>query len=127
MQLSQSKKTAEEQLTQHQLSVKDFRLSVFWLAADTRKVSLRHGNLGKMLLEEEMTRFFASWLDMIPAAAEGAISIAEKLTKFVKNLFRVILNSLGKTLLRSSRINGFTYVETEYDPCKNARLKRSIP
>ena len=54
------------------------------------------------------------------AAAEGAIGIAEKANKVRKKPLRVILNGLGKDAAQIiSRINGFTYVETEYDPYKN--------
>ena len=88
--------------------------------ADTRKVGLGHGNLGKMLLEEETDCFcFLAGHESF-AAAEGAIGIAEKANKVRKKPLRVILNGLGKDAAQIiSRINGFTYVETEYDPYKN--------
>ena len=88
--------------------------------ADTRKVGLGHGNLGKMLLEEETECFcFLAGHESF-AAAEGAIGIAEKANKVRKKPHRVILNGLGKDAAQIiSRINGFTYVETEYDPYKN--------
>ena len=54
------------------------------------------------------------------AAAEGAIGIAEKANKVRQKPLRVILNGLGKDAAQIiSRINGFTYVETEYDPYTN--------
>ena len=78
--------------------------------ADQRKVGLGHGNLGKMLLEEE-TECFA-----FLAGHEGAIGIAEKANKVRQKPLRVILNGLGKDAAQIiSRINGFTYVETEMD------------
>ena len=84
--------------------------------ADTRKVGLGHGNLGKMLLEEETKCFcFLAGHESF-AAAEGAIGIAEKANKVRKKPLRVILNGLGKDAAQIiSRINGFTYVETKYD------------
>ena len=84
--------------------------------ADPRKVGLGHGNLGKMLLEEETECFcfFAGHESF--AAAEGAIGIAEKANKVRKKPLRVILNGLGKDAAQIiSRINGFTFVETQYD------------
>ena len=88
--------------------------------ADTRKVGLGHGNLGKMLLEEDTECFaFLAGHESF-AAAEGAIGIAEKANKVRKKPLRVILNGLGKDAAQIiARINGFTYVETEYDPYKN--------
>ncbi len=88
--------------------------------ADTRKVGLGHGNLGKMLLEEETECFcFLAGHESF-AAAEGAIGIAEKASKVRQKPLRVILNGLGKDAAQIiSRINGFTYVETEYDPYTN--------
>ena len=84
--------------------------------ADQRKVGLGHGNLGKMLLEEETECFaFLAGHESF-AAAEGAIGIAEKANKVRKNPLRVILNGLGKDAAQIiARINGFTYVETEMD------------
>ena len=84
--------------------------------ADQRKVGLGHGNLGKMLLEEdtECVAFLAGHESF--AAAEGAIGIAEKANKVRKKPLRVILNGLGKDAAQIiARINGFTYVETELD------------
>ena len=84
--------------------------------ADRRKVGLGHGNLGKMLLEEDTECFaFLAGHESF-AAAEGAIGIAEKANKVRQKPLRVILNGLGKDAAQIiSRINGFTYVETEYD------------
>ncbi len=84
--------------------------------ADQRKVGLGHGNLGKMLLEDETECFaFLAGHESF-AAAEGAIGIAEKANKVRKNPLRVILNGLGKDAAQIiARINGFTYVETEMD------------
>ena len=84
--------------------------------ADQRKVGLGHGNLGKMLLEEDTECFaFLAGHESF-AAAEGAIGIAEKANKVRKKPLRVILNGLGKDAAQIiARINGFTYVETEYD------------
>ena len=84
--------------------------------ADQRKVGLGHGNLGKMLLEEDTKCFcFLAGHESF-AAAEGAIGIAEKENKVRKEPLRVILNGLGKDAAQIiARINGFTYVETEMD------------
>ena len=84
--------------------------------ADQRKVGLGHGNLGKMLLEEDTKCFAFLASHESFAAAEGAIGIAEKANKVRKEPLRVILNGLGKDAAQIiARINGFTYVETEYD------------
>ncbi len=95
--------------------------------ADQRKVGLGHGNLGKMLLEEDTDCFcFLAGHESF-AAAEGAIGIAEKANKVRQKPLRVILNGLGKDAAKIiSRINGFTYVETELD-YHTGELKRSIP
>ena len=84
--------------------------------ADQRKVGLGHGNLGKMLLEEETECFcFLAGHESF-AAAEGAIGIATKANKVRQKPLRVILNGLGKDAAQIiARINGFTYVETQYD------------
>ena len=84
--------------------------------ADTRKVGLGHGNLGKMLLEEDTECFaFLAGHESF-AAAEGAIGIAEKANKVRQKPLRVILNGLGKDAAQIiARINGFTYIETEMD------------
>lgn len=88
--------------------------------ADTRKVGIGHGNLGKMLLEEDTECFaFLAGHESF-AAAEGAIGIAEKANKVRTKPLRVILNGLGKdAALVISRINGFTFIETEYNPYTN--------
>ena len=84
--------------------------------ADQRKVGLGHGNLGKMLLEEDTDCFCFLAGHETFAAAEGAIGIAEKANKVRKKPLRVILNGLGKDAAQIiARINGFTYVETQYD------------
>ena len=84
--------------------------------AETRSVGLGHGNLGAMLLREETDCFcFLAGHESF-AAAEGAIGIARTANKARKSPLRVILNGLGKDAAYIiSRINGFTYVETEYD------------
>ena len=84
--------------------------------AENRKVGLGHGNLGKMLLSEETECFcFLAGHESF-AAAEGAIKIALNANKVRVKPLRVILNGLGKDAAYIiSRINGFTYVETEYD------------
>ena len=84
--------------------------------ADQRKVGLGHGNLGKMLLEEDTECFaFLAGHESF-AAAEGAIGIAEKANKVRQKPLRVILNGLGKDAAKIiSRINGFTFVYTEMD------------
>ena len=84
--------------------------------AEQRSVGLGHGNLGKMLLSEETDCFaFLAGHESF-AAAEGAIGIARTANKARKSPLRVILNGLGKDAAYIiSRINGFTYVETEYD------------
>ena len=88
--------------------------------ADNRKVGLGHGNLRKMLLEEETECFcFLAGHESF-AAAEGAIGIAEKANRVRQKPLRVILNGLGKDAAEIiARINGFTFVETEYDPYTN--------
>ena len=84
--------------------------------ADDRKVGLGHGNLAARLLREETKCFaFLAGHESF-AAAEGAINIAEMANKVRKNPLRVILNGLGKdAAMIISRINGFTYVKTEFD------------
>ena len=84
--------------------------------ADTRKVGLGHGNLAARLLSEttECFAFLAGHESY--AAAEGAIKIAEMANKVRQKPLRVILNGLGKDAAQIiSRINGFTFVETQYD------------
>ena len=84
--------------------------------AEQRNVGQGHGNLGAMLLREETDCFcFLAGHESF-AAAEGAIGIARTANKARKAPLRVILNGLGKDAAYIiSRINGFTYVETEYD------------
>lgn len=84
--------------------------------AEQRDVGLGHGNLGAMLLREETECFcFLAGHESF-AAAEGAIGIAKTANKARKKPLRVILNGLGKDAAYIiSRINGFTYVETDYD------------
>ena len=84
--------------------------------ADDRKVGLGHGNLGAMLLREETKCFaFLAGHESF-AAAEGAIGIAKSANKVRKEPLRVILNGLGKDAAQIiSRINGFTYVQTQFD------------
>ena len=84
--------------------------------ADDRKVGLGHGNLGAMLLSEDTECFaFLAGHESF-AAAEGAIGIANSANKVIKKPLRVILNGLGKDAAQIiSRINGFTYVKTEFD------------
>ena len=84
--------------------------------ADDRKVGLGHGNLGAMLLSEESKCFcFLAGHESF-AAAEGAIGIVKNANKARKTPLRVILNGLGKDAAQIiSRINGFTYVQTQFD------------
>ncbi len=85
--------------------------------AENRKVGLGHGNLGAMLLSDETECFgFLAGHESF-AAAEGAIKIALNANKVRTKPLRVILNGLGKdAAFIIARINGFTYVETEFDP-----------
>ena len=84
--------------------------------ADDRKVGIGHGNLAAMLLSDETKCFaFLAGHESF-AAAEGAIGIARNANKARKEPLRVILNGLGKDAAKIiSRINGFTYVETQFD------------
>jgi hypothetical protein len=84
--------------------------------AEQRLVGIGHGNLGSMLLREETDCFaFLAGHESF-AAAEGAIGIARTANKARKSPLRVILNGLGKDAAYIiSRVNGFTYVETDYD------------
>lgn len=84
--------------------------------ADDRKVGLGHGNLGAMLLRDETKCFaFLAGHESF-AAAEGAIGIVKNANKARKEPLRVILNGLGKDAAQIiSRINGFTYVQTQFD------------
>ena len=85
--------------------------------AENRKVGLGHGNLGAMLLSDETECFcFLAGHESF-AAAEGAIKIALNANKVRTKPLRVILNGLGKdAAMIISRINGFTYVQTKFDP-----------
>ena len=84
--------------------------------ADDRKVGLGHGNLASMLLSEETKCFaFLAGHESF-AAAEGAIGIAKSANKVRKEPLKVILNGLGKDAAKIiSRVNGFTYVQTDFD------------
>ncbi len=88
--------------------------------AEERKVGLGHGNLGAMLLRDETKCFcFLAGHESF-AAAEGAIGIARTANKARKEPLRVILNGLGKdAAFIISRINGFTYVKTDFDFMKD--------
>jgi hypothetical protein len=88
--------------------------------AEQRKVGAGHGNLGAMLLRDETKCFaFLAGHESF-AAAEGAIGIARSANKARKEPLKIILNGLGKdAAFIISRINGFTYVKTEYDFFKN--------
>ena len=85
--------------------------------AENRQVGLGHGNLGSMLLSDSTECFcFLAGHESF-AAAEGAIKIALNANKVRNNPLRVVLNGLGKdAAMIISRINGFTYVQTEFDP-----------
>ena len=97
--------------------------------AEDRKVGLGHGNLGAMLLRDETKCFaFLAGHESF-AAAEGAIGIVRNANKARKEPLRVILNGLGKDAAQIiSRINGFTYVQTEYDiPTQTLKVVKEIP
>ena len=97
--------------------------------AEQRQVGLGHGNLGARLLSEDTTCFaFLAGHESF-AAAEGAIGIARTANKVRKTPLRVILNGLGKDAAYIiSRINGFTYVQTEYDiPTQTLKVVKEIP
>ncbi len=97
--------------------------------AENRKVGLGHGNLGKMLLSEETECFcFLAGHESF-AAAEGAIKIALNANKVREIKLRVILNGLGKDAAYIiSRINGFTYCETVFDPyTETVTVTKEIP
>jgi hypothetical protein len=84
--------------------------------ADDRKVGIGHGNLAARLLREETECFaFCAGHESF-AAAEGAIGLARSANNARKTPLRVVLNGLGKdAALIISRVNGFTYVQTEFD------------
>ena len=116
-QRSRSKKAAEEQLMLLQQSEKVFRLSVFRVLLLTSvKVGLGHGNLGKMLLEEDTECFaFLAGHESLQQLKVLSVSL-KKANKVRQKPLRVILNGLGKDAAQIiARINGFTYVETEMD------------
>jgi len=97
--------------------------------AEQRNVGLGHGNLGAMLLRDETKCFaFLAGHESF-AAAEGAIGIARTANKARKEPLKVILNGLGKDAAYIiSRINGFTYVETEYDFFSgDLKIVREVP
>jgi len=97
--------------------------------AENRKVGLGHGNLGKMLLSDETECFcFLAGHESF-AAAEGAIKIALNANKVRNKPLRVILNGLGKDAAYIiSRINGFTYCQTEFDPyTETVKVVKEIP
>ena len=98
--------------------------------ADDRKVGIGHGNLAAMLLREETGCFaFCAGHESF-AAAEGAIGLARSANNARKTPLRVVLNGLGKdAALIISRVNGFTYVQTEFDYATgklNDRARKSI-
>ena len=84
--------------------------------ADERKIGIGHGNLASRLLSEETKCFcFLAGHESF-AAAEGAMGIVKNANKVRKTPLKVILNGLGKDApYIIARINGFTYVSTEYD------------
>lgn len=97
--------------------------------AEDRKVGRGHGNLAAMLLQDETKCFcFLAGHESF-AAAEGAIGIVRNANKARKVPLRVILNGLGKDAAQIiSRINGFTYVQTEYDiPTQTLTVVKEIP
>ena len=97
--------------------------------AEDRKVGLGHGNLGAMLLRDETKCFaFLAGHESF-AAAEGAIGIVRNANKARKEPLRVILNGLGKDAAQIiSRINGFTYVQTQFDYYTGElKIVREIP
>jgi len=97
--------------------------------AENRQVGLGHGNLGAMLLSEETDCFcFLAGHESF-AAAEGAIKIALNANKVRVKPLRVILNGLGKdAAFIISRINGFTYVQTEFDPyTESVKIVKETP
>jgi len=97
--------------------------------ADDRKVGIGHGNLGHMLLSEDTECFaFLAGHESF-AAAEGAIGIAKNANKVRQKPLRVILNGLGKDAAQIiSRINGFTYVQTDFDfSTGKVKIVKEIP
>ncbi len=96
--------------------------------AEDRKVGLGHGNLGAMLLSDDTECFaFLAGHESF-AAAEGAIGLALYANKARKKPLRVILNGLGKDAAQIiARINGFTYVKTQFDYFTGASIVETIP
>ena len=107
-------KTAAEAAKMIGVGLQSFCIDVS--VAEDRKVGLGHGNLGAMLLSDESKCFaFLAGHESF-AAAEGAIGIVKNANKARKEPLRVILNGLGKDAAQIiSRINGFTYVQTQFD------------
>ena len=100
-----------------------------YVVADDRKVGIGHGNLAARLLREETECFaFLAGHESF-AAAEGAIKIAEMANKVRQKPLRVILNGLGKDAAQIiSRINGFTYVQTQFDYfTSELKIVREVP
>lgn len=97
--------------------------------AEDRKVGLGHGNLAAMLLRDETKCFaFLAGHESF-AAAEGAIGIVKSANKVRKEPLRVILNGLGKDAAQIiSRINGFTYCQTQFDYATGeVKVVKTIP
>ena len=112
--IKQGAKTASEAAALIGLGLQAF--CVPGSVAETRKVGIGHGNLAAMLLSEDTNCFALLAGHESFAAAEGAIKIAQRANKARKSPLRVILNGLGKDAAYIiSRINGFTYVETDYN------------
>ena len=116
--LKQGVKTAAEAASAIGLGLQAFCIP--GSVADNRRVGIGHGNLAAMLLSEETECFaFLAGHESF-AAAEGAIGIASTANKARTKPLQVILNGLGKDAAYIiSRINGFTYVETDYDQYKD--------
>ena len=84
--------------------------------SDERQIGIGHGNLASKLLSEKTKCFcFLAGHESF-AAAEGAMGIAKTANKVRKQPLKIILNGLGKDAAYIiARINGFTYVDTEFD------------
>ncbi len=96
--------------------------------AEQRQVGLGHGNLGARLLSEDTTCFaFRQATSPLLLLRVPSASPAPQ-TRSARPL-RVILNGLGKDAAYIiSRINGFTYVQTEYDiPTQTLKVVKEIP
>ena len=125
--LKQGAKTAAEAAKAIGIGLQSFCIP--GSVADDRKVGLGHGNLGAMLLSEETKCFaFLAGHESF-AAAEGAIGIVRNANKARKTPLHVILNGLGKDAAQIiSRINGFTYVQTQFDYFTGElKIVREIP